>query len=114
MADCLFCKIVKGKVPARKVYEDSDVLAFYDIHPLAPVHVLVIPKKHIIRLSDAGSEDVNLLGKLQLTAAKIARKLKIDDAFRVSLCNGEKAGQSVFHIHYHLRGGWEGEAPGMS
>lgn len=114
MDDCVFCKIVKGEVPSKKVYEDDHILAFYDIHPLAPVHVLVIPKKHITKLSEAREEDESLLGKLQLTAAKIARDLKIDGAFRISLCNGKRAGQSVLHIHYHLRGGWEGEAPGIS
>jgi histidine triad (HIT) family protein len=107
MNDCLFCKIVKGDTPSKKVYEDNDILAFYDTHPLAPIHVLVIPKKHIVKLSEAGKEDENLLGKLQLMVAKIAKELKIDDAFRLFLCNGEKAGQSVLHIHYHLRGGWE-------
>lgn len=105
--DCIFCKIVKGEIPSKKVYEDENILAFYDIHPLAPIHVLVIPKKHIAKLSEASDEDENLLGKLQLAAARIAKDLKIDDAFRVLLCNGEKAGQSVFHIHYHLRGGWK-------
>jgi histidine triad (HIT) family protein len=114
MDDCVFCKIVKGGIPSKKVYEDGDVLAFYDIHPIAPVHVLVIPKKHIAKLSEAQEEDENLLGKLQLVAAKTAKDLKIDDAFRVSLSNGKGAGQEVFHIHYHLRGGWEGEAPAIS
>jgi len=107
MDDCIFCKIVKGEVPSKKVYEDVDILAFYDIHPLAPVHVLVIPKKHIAKLSEAGEEDEDLLGKIQIVLSKIAKDLKIEDSFRVLLCNGEKAGQSVFHIHYHLRGGWE-------
>ncbi len=107
MDDCIFCKVIKGEIPSKKVYEDDSILAFYDIHPLAPVHVLVIPKKHIAKLSDAGEEDINLLGTIQITLAKIAKDLKIDDSFRALLCNGEKAGQSVFHIHYHLRGGWE-------
>ena len=114
MDDCIFCKIVKGEIPSKKVYEDDNILAFYDIHPLAPVHVLVIPKKHITMLSEASEEDVVLLGKIQIVLSKIAKDLKIDDSFRVLLCNGEKAGQSVLHIHYHLRGGWEGEAPGIS
>ena len=114
MDDCIFCKIIDGEISSKKVYEDENIFAFYDIHPLAPIHVLIIPKKHIARLSEATLEDENLLGKLQLAAAKIAKDLKIADTFRLSLCNGKKAGQSVFHIHYHLRGGWEGEAPGMS
>ena len=105
--DCIFCKIVKGEVPSKKVYEDDYILAFYDIHPLAPVHVLVIPKKHVAKLSEVSNRDANLLGKIQIAIVKIAKDLKIEDSFRVLLCNGEKVGQSVFHIHYHLRGGWE-------
>lgn len=105
--ECVFCKIIKGDLPSKKVYEDNDILAFYDIRPLAPIHVLVIPKKHITKLSEAGEENASLLGKIQITIAKIAKDLKIGDSFRVLLCNGEKVGQSVFHIHYHLRGGWE-------
>ena len=112
--DCVFCKVISGGIPSKKVYEDKEILAFYDINPLAQVHVLIIPKKHIAKLSEAKKEDAALLGKVQLAAAEIARKLKIDRAFRVSLCNGEGAGQSVFHLHYHLRGGWKGVAPGMS
>ena len=104
MDDCIFCKIVKGEIPSKKVYEDDNILAFYDIHPLAPVHVLVIPKKHITMLSEASEEDVVLLGKIQIVLSKIAKDLKIDDSFRVLLCNGEKVGQSFFHIHYHLSG----------
>lgn len=109
--DCIFCKIVKGEIPAKKVYEDQDLIAIHDIKPLAPVHVLVIPKKHIARLSEAKPEDKILLGEIQLIAAQVARDLKIDEAFRVLLANGEKAGQSVFHIHYHVRGGWKSEVP---
>lgn len=107
MNDCIFCKIVKGEILSKKVYEDDRILAFYDIHPLAPVHVLVIPKKHIAKLSEASERDANLLGKIQIAIVKIAKDLKIEDSFRVLLCNGEKVGQSVFHIHYHLRGGWK-------
>lgn len=105
MDDCIFCKIVKGEVTSKKEYEDKDVLAFHDIHPKAPVHVLVIPKKHIARLSEASEDDQALLGKCQLVAAKLAKKLGVEDAFRLSLANGKGAGQDVFHIHYHVLGG---------
>ena len=111
MSKCIFCKIVKGEIPSKKVYEDQDLIVIHDIKPLAPVHVLIIPKKHIAKLSGAGPEDKILLGKIQLVAAKIAHDLKIDEAFRVLLANGSKAGQSVFHIYYHLRGGWKNNIP---
>ena len=110
MDDCVFCKVIKGEIPSKKVFEDDDLLAFEDIHPMAPVHILIVPKKHIARLSEATPEDQMLLGKIQLTAAKIAKDLLIGDAFRVLMANGALAGQTVFHIHYHLRGGWK-EAP---
>ncbi len=109
--DCVFCKIVAGKIPSTKVYEDEDVLAFNDINPLAPIHVLVVPKKHIDKLVSAQKEDVMLLGKIQLAAAEVAGKLGIEKAFRVLNANGAGAGQSVFHLHYHVRGGWKGGAP---
>lgn len=107
MADCVFCKIIKGDLPSRKEYEDSDVIVIHDINPAAPVHLLIIPKKHIAKLSDATSKDKNLLGKIQLTAAKVAKKAGIGDAFRVTVASGKGAGQTVFHLHYHLIGGWD-------
>lgn len=114
MSECIFCKVVKGELPTKKVYENDEILAFNDIHPLAPIHVLIIPKKHIEKLTEVKEKDQMLLGEIQLVAAKIAKKLGISESFRVSLCNGAKAGQSVFHLHYHLRGGWKGDAPGIS
>lgn len=111
MEDCIFCKIVGGELPSQKVYEDNEILAFKDIHPLAPVHILVIPKKHISKLADATEGDAEILGKIQLIAAKLAKENGIGDAFRVLNANGKDAGQSVFHIHYHLRGGWKGGVP---
>ena len=111
MEECTFCKIIKGNIPSKKVYEDEEVLAFHDINPLAPVHVLVIPKKHIEKLSEASDNDIEILGKLQIIAAKVAKDLGIGEAFRVLNANGKDAGQSVFHIHYHVRGGWKKEAP---
>ncbi len=104
MSECIFCKIVDKSISSQIVYESADVLAFYDLNPQAPTHILIIPKKHVPKLSSASAEDVELLGKVQIAARDIAAKLKIDD-FRLVLNNGRKAGQSVDHIHYHLLGG---------
>jgi len=113
MGDCLFCKIVKGEVPAKIVYRDEEVVAFYDIHQVAPVHVLVIPVKHIESLAKAAENDLLTLGKIQVIISRLAKELKIADGFRVLVANGKKGGQSVFHLHYHLIGGWKDEAPRM-
>lgn len=104
--DCLFCKMVSGKIKPDTVYEDDNVLAFRDINPQAPVHVLVIPKKHIATLNDLKPEDSLLMGKLLMAAAHIAKELKIaDPGYRAVMnCNAD-AGQSVFHVHLHLLGG---------
>lgn len=103
---CLFCKIVEGSIPSRKAYEDEHVLAFHDIAPQAPVHILVIPKKHISALNDAQPEDMELLGRLQLAAQCVAREAGIvESGYRVATNNGPDAGQVVFHIHYHVLGG---------
>lgn len=110
MEGCIFCKIVKGELPSEKEYEDDEVLAFHDIYPKAPVHILVIPKKHIANLADVSSDDQSLLGKCQLAAANLAKKLGIGDAFRVLTASGGDAGQSVFHLHYHVVGGGKIEA----
>lgn len=113
MKDCVFCKIVKGVIPSIKEYEDDEVLAFRDINPQAPVHVLIIPKKHIPRLSETEESDFGVLGKCQTAARKVAEKLGISDSFRVLNASGAGAGQSVMHIHYHLLGGWKGSSPNM-
>lgn len=107
MNDCIFCKIVKGEVPSEKVWEDNEILAFKDIKPSAPVHILIIPKKHITNLASSTKEDKDVLGKIQIVAVEIADKLGIKDGFSLSTLSGEKAGQVVFHLHYHLKGGWE-------
>ena len=104
MSDCLFCRIAAGEIPSKKVYADQDVYAFHDIAPKAPTHVLVIPRKHIGRLADAGPEDRELLGEVVSRAAAIARDLGLEH-YRLVVNNGEQAGQSVFHIHFHLLGG---------
>lgn len=105
MADCIFCKIASGEVRSRIVYEDGDTLAFSDLNPQAPTHILIIPRRHIARLSSAGEEDGELLGKLQLAAIKTAQLLKVENAFRLVTNNGRGAGQAVDHLHYHLLAG---------
>ncbi len=105
--DCVFCKIVKGELPSKKEYEDDDILVFQNIDPIAPTHVLIIPKKHITNLSDTSELDRDVLGGMLLVAKEMSVKLGISDAFRVAVANGENAGQSVFHLHFHLTGGWK-------
>ena len=101
----IFGKVIRREIPADILYEDELCLAIRDVNPQAPTHVLVIPKKEIARLSDAGSEDQALLGHLMLAAGRIARSLGVDDAFRLVVNNGAEAGQSVFHLHLHLLAG---------
>lgn len=112
--DCIFCRISAGEIPAKVVYEDDTVLAFHDAAPRAPVHVLIIPRRHIATLLDASEQDAALLGALQLRAVEIARELGLDsDGFRLVTNCLAGAGQSVFHIHLHLLGGREfGWPPG--
>jgi histidine triad (HIT) family protein len=103
--DCLFCRIIRGEIPTKKVYEDEHTFAFEDIDPKAPTHVLVIPKKHIRGLKEATLEDAEIIGRCHLTAAKIARDRGIEDGYRTVLNVGPRSGQSVFHLHVHLVGG---------
>jgi len=101
----IFSKIIAREIPAKIIYEDDLCLAFHDVNPQAPTHVLLIPKKEIPRLVDAAPEDAALLGHLMLTANKIARQLGVGDAFRLAVNNGADAGQSVFHLHLHILAG---------
>ncbi|MFA5161375.1 MAG: histidine triad nucleotide-binding protein [Elusimicrobiales bacterium] len=105
MSGCIFCKIASGEVPARLVLETERVMAFRDLNPQAPEHVLLIPRKHIASLAECGEADAALLGEIQLAAAKLAKELKLDRGFRLVTNNGRSAGQSVDHLHYHLLGG---------
>lgn len=105
MPDCLFCRIIRGEVPSRKVYEDEYTYAFEDIHPQGPTHVLVVPKKHVRGLKEAAAEDAEDIGRCHLVAADLARKRKIENGYRTVLNVGPRAGQSVFHLHVHLIGG---------
>ena len=105
MAACIFCKIVAHEVPARIVHEDETSVAFHDINPQAPVHVLLIPKKHFVSAEETAAGDEPVLGHLHRVAAKLARELKITDGYRTVVNTGAGAGQSVFHFHLHLLGG---------
>lgn len=106
MDDCIFCKIINGKIPSNKVYEDDDVLAFKDINPQMPVHIIVIPKKHIKSIADLTIGDEALIGKIFTAINKIAKDLNIsEDGFRVISNCGENAGQTVQHLHFHILGG---------
>ena len=106
MEDCLFCKIAKKEIPADIVYEDEEILAFEDIAPQAPVHIVVIPKKHIEKITEITEEDEKVIGKIYTVINKIAKEKNIaDDGFRVIINCGENGRQEVKHIHFHLLGG---------
>ena len=101
----IFTKIINRELPADILYEDEHCIAFKDINPAAPIHVLLVPKKEIPRLADAKEEDQALLGHLLLAMGKVARQLGVEDAFKVAIANGADAGQTVFHLHLHLMAG---------
>ena len=105
MNDCLFCRIIRGEIPSKKIYEDEHTFAFEDINPQAPTHVLIISKEHIRGLKEASAEQAEIVGRCHLTAAHIARQRGIEDGYRTVLNVGPGAGQSVFHLHVHLLGG---------
>jgi histidine triad (HIT) family protein len=106
MDDCLFCKIAGGKIPAKLVLDETDVVAFEDINPQAPVHLLVIPRRHVPSLNEAKDDDAPMLGKLMTAARRLAREKGIDTSgYRVVVNTMAGAGQSVFHVHLHLLGG---------
>ena len=105
MSECLFCKIVEKKIPAKLVHEDEDTLAFDDIHPQAPVHTLVIPKRHVGSVQDLGETDQTLLARLLLTCRKVANdKGLAGSGFRLVANTGRDEGQTVFHLHFHVIG----------
>jgi histidine triad (HIT) family protein len=116
--DCIFCKIVKGKIPSEMIYSDDDFLAFKDIRPKAPVHILIIPKKHIISINHLEDGDKELIGDLFFIAKKIAKKLNLKDkGYKLVFNVGRGGGQVIDHLHLHLLGGWKSEKerdiPGM-
>ena len=102
--NCIFCKIANAQIPATKIYEDEDVMAFHDIHPIAPVHFLIVPKLHIESLISCESQHQALLGKLLLLAPKLAKEQGLA-GFRTMINTGHEGGQEVFHIHLHVFGG---------
>lgn len=104
MSDCIFCKIINGEMPANKVYEDEDVLAFQDIHPKASVHLLVVPKIHMENLNDITPNNTPLMGRMLALLPKIAQQQGLKD-YRVIVNNGPGSGQVVYHLHFHLLGG---------
>jgi histidine triad (HIT) family protein len=106
MTDCIFCQIAAGKLASDIVYEDDEVLAFNDMNPEAPTHILVVPRKHISNLNDAGPEDTTVIGKVVLTAALLAKQRGLgDQGYRLVVNTGKEAGQTVDHVHFHLLGG---------
>lgn len=106
MEDCIFCKIIKGEIPSEKVYEDDEILAFKDIQPTAPIHILVIPKKHITNLMEIAPEDSALMGKIVEAMQKVAKQLGVDEkGFRIISNCGPDSGQEVMHLHFHLLAG---------
>jgi len=114
MSDCVFCRIAAGEIPATLVYQDDRVIGFRDLNPVAPIHVLLIPRRHISTLNDLAAGDEGLMGHLQLTAARLAKEFGFaDTGYRTVLNCNAAAGQTVFHIHLHLLGGRElGWPPG--
>jgi len=106
-ANCIFCRIVRGEIPSRKVYEDDEVLAFHDIHPLAPVHFLIIPKSHVPSMMELGERDRDVFGKIMVLAPKIAKEQGAQDGFRLIVNTGRVGRQEVDHVHLHIIGGGE-------
>lgn len=111
MSDCLFCKISRGEIPSRKVYEDDEVYAFHDIHPVAPVHFMLIPKLHLDSLAQAEQQHAALLGKMMTLAPRLALEQGLSNGFRTVINTGKGGGQEVFHLHIHIIGG--GNIPPM-
>lgn len=105
MSDCIFCKIIAGEIPSKKVYEDDDVIAFHDIRPIARVHFMLIPKVHVDSLADCEQAHHDVLGKILLLAPKLAKEQGLTDGFRTMINTGHGGGQEVFHLHVHVFGG---------
>ena len=112
MSECLFCRIVRGEIPARKVYEDEDIFAFHDIHPIAPVHFLMVPKVHVASLYDCDASHQAALGKILSLAGRLAREQGAADGFRSIINTGRVGRQEVYHVHVHIIGGPD-VLPGM-
>jgi histidine triad (HIT) family protein len=109
--NCVFCKIVRGEIPAKKIYDDAEVMAFHDIRPQAPVHLLVVPKAHIPTLYDAEAVHQSALGKMLAIAGRLAREAGAAEGFRAIINNGRVGHQEVYHVHMHVLGGPEPLGP---
>ncbi len=105
MQDCIFCKIVRGEIPSRKVYEDDEIVGFQDIHPLAPVHFMLVPKRHIASLAEATADDAGLLGRIMVLTGRLAREQGSPEGFRTVVNTGRIGRQDVMHLHVHVIGG---------
>jgi histidine triad (HIT) family protein len=105
MDDCIFCRMVRGDIPARKVHEDAEVLAFHDIHPLAPIHFLIIPKIHVASLAECDASHAPILGRMMALVPRLAAELGAVDGFRTIINAGRVGGQEVYHLHIHIIGG---------
>ena len=105
MQDCIFCKIARGEIPSRKVYEDDEILGFHDIHPLAPVHFMLIPKRHIAALADATADDAGVLGRIMVLTGRLARDQGSTEGYRTIVNTGRIGRQDVMHLHVHVIGG---------
>ena len=103
--DCIFCRIVRGEIPSRKVYEDDEILAFHDINPAAPVHFMLVPKRHIESLAHAGPDDAGVLGRIMMLTGRLAREQGSPDGYRTIVNTGRIGRQDVMHIHVHVLGG---------
>jgi histidine triad (HIT) family protein len=103
--DCVFCRIVSGEIPSRKIYEDDEVFAFHDVHPLAPVHFMIVPKRHVASLADCDLSHLALLGRILAVAPRLAREQGLTDGFRTIINSGRVGRQEVYHLHMHVIGG---------
>jgi histidine triad (HIT) family protein len=103
--DCIFCKIVRGEIPSRKVYEDDEILGFHDINPVAPTHFMLIPKKHIESLTDVGPDDAGVLGRIMVLTGRLAREQGSPEGYRTIVNTGRIGRQDVMHVHVHVIGG---------
>ena len=111
MQDCIFCRIARGEIPSRKVYEDDEIVAFHDIAPVAPVHFMIVPKRHIASLSEATPDDAGVLGRILALSGRLAREQGSPDGFRTIVNTGRIARQDVQHLHVHIIGGPEQLGP---
>jgi len=109
MEECIFCDIIKSRLPSATVYEDNEFIAFKDIKPLAPVHILIVPKEHIASINELEEKHKEMIGNMLLVAKKLAKEKEISDGYKLAFNTGRKGGQLVDHLHLHLMGGWKEE-----